>query len=1443
MLGSIKILTIALVLAFFASEALAQRDTFALYILPPGDESWILGTPYLKVGEEEPERLQMFDSCGWFKKIYVNEPIPEDDAWIWLGAQKADQVGVLGMKEDPTEYPDGANPTPINLKQKFDAVLGQDTPGKLYFFANEGDWKANIPANQITYEKARCEYNFAAIIYQRTAGNSDGFSWYGGNYNDTSGAARTNDQRVFGICKCLVKETLDENGKMQFNGPYCKNAAPYATNTQHGGNSIWKDEDTFNSAFRETEGKNQKKCWDMPFRKRPGGLWEFDAFYLCRDGLPNSPYTDYNSTTTRGCGGQGNTGGFYPGFGYNGGNGGGLDVAFTGQTVEIRETHKWCFDRGWSGQGGPGDLSNKTTREELDNEMKRVCGSSASQYPITNDAAGLINSISATTAMIGSVNNVKGGHLCFESQDAKFTYEPGQEFFFRGDDDIWVFINNQLVVDLGGTHMPAPGYVKLDTISKPEKLKAGEQYPIKIFFCDRRGTGSNVRISTNMYFSQKSGLSLKEGTALIETDICLESSGGGSCDDVSGASGPTMICGKDLGNQLSYYIQRRDGSGKIPLNANVDGCSQTGQKLKCFGPDGFGIFIDFANGQVQVLPRSQGIVGTWIAFAEIESNPDVAPVRLNATTGMTAVQVVWGKIIGNDLPITEIPYKSIDRKIGKEAVASKLIPVGFAEGAWVKDSSGTDATFEVAMDANGSPGKLVKIQTSSLRDANVEGSYLLAYADSAGTEEVDLSKDLTIPASGVLVLYFTGEFEATGTATYDINSRSTGDPFALKVHQPQIKFVDANNDSIPKRERIGSDPAKGRTATERWVYVGSTVSRKIAAFDPVDGGICTTCSFKSADIITDPYISKGSATPVRAREVIIFNEKSIKEGLGSLSLHSNTRIQFDQDSSAYFTVRGPSADPSTISQWDSLQFREPPVPYPTSAEIFDRNGDGIGDSIRIIYNRPFPEDTLPNMVQIVWSLKDTISFGKGKKDAKGNYTDAGIVPSENKAFWAPYLKKGKDKTDGDTIVIAVPYGTRESPLPQLSSDIKTAVHGVGEAVISWSTYVNDEGMAGFTSSFTTEIIDKIQPIIVSAEFKGGEGDCGTSTDRPCMDYVYIEISEPVEGAEGVANEAFAYRLLSKGETATFDIYKENKSLPIEILWRPPSGPRNFPDKDSSVRLTYRRYKTETETSDTPLPNDSVRLLATIGSNPLMHAFKDLAGNFPNPKEWGRRLEGRGPFSVDKNPIAAFDPADSALVRKIKDRFKGPLGDTLAKRLQDKPIGLLPVPEHWNGDKLKDSLDLNFPSAVGTVFWPGARATILDLDAKYGSKIPRGNIWFVANSFYHTSLGNYTAKSDELRIACDDDVFKVELANGTKAKDCTESENGLYLAWDLKDNKGRWAGTGAYVQVYNFYWEVKGIEPKAVNNGTLNINGVQNRYPSEGNKVEMFGVRRAAVKNK
>ena len=84
---------------------------------------------------------------------------------------------------------------------------------------------------------------------------------------------------------------------------------------------------------------------------------------------------------------------------------------------------------------------------------------------------------------------------------AQFKYVKGQYFEFRGDDDVWVYINNRLVVDIGGCHNPVEGGVNLDTIGQHDpslKLVEGREYPFHIFFSERNATGSNFKMRTSI---------------------------------------------------------------------------------------------------------------------------------------------------------------------------------------------------------------------------------------------------------------------------------------------------------------------------------------------------------------------------------------------------------------------------------------------------------------------------------------------------------------------------------------------------------------------------------------------------------------------------------------------------------------------------------------------------------------------------------------------------------------------------------------------------------------------------------------------------------------------------------------------------------------------------------------------------------------------------------
>lgn len=82
---------------------------------------------------------------------------------------------------------------------------------------------------------------------------------------------------------------------------------------------------------------------------------------------------------------------------------------------------------------------------------------------------------------------------------ASFRYQGGEIFTFRGDDDIWVFINHKLAIDLGGLHGPETGTIDLDQKAADLGLVKGQLYDLQVFHAERNYSGSNYRFETSNF--------------------------------------------------------------------------------------------------------------------------------------------------------------------------------------------------------------------------------------------------------------------------------------------------------------------------------------------------------------------------------------------------------------------------------------------------------------------------------------------------------------------------------------------------------------------------------------------------------------------------------------------------------------------------------------------------------------------------------------------------------------------------------------------------------------------------------------------------------------------------------------------------------------------------------------------------------------------------------
>ncbi|EGG23802.1 glycoside hydrolase family 63 protein [Cavenderia fasciculata] len=153
---------------------------------------------------------------------------------------------------------------------------------------------------------------------------------------------------------------------------------------------------------------------------------------------------------------------------------------------------------------------------------------------------------------VPNANQYHNYHFCLKMNSFfKFRLtSPPMQFNFRGDDDVWVYINNKLAMDLGGLHYYADGSIVFDTMKAQELgLTDDGVYSFDFYYCERQTTGSHMGFQINFPLD------------CSQTDYCGVCNGAGECCDVNKA------CVKYAGNKCM--------DAKCPAwNTNIPDLSQ-----------------------------------------------------------------------------------------------------------------------------------------------------------------------------------------------------------------------------------------------------------------------------------------------------------------------------------------------------------------------------------------------------------------------------------------------------------------------------------------------------------------------------------------------------------------------------------------------------------------------------------------------------------------------------------------------------------------------------------------------------------------------------------------------------------------------------------------------------------------------------------------------------
>ncbi|MBX3189715.1 MAG: DUF4215 domain-containing protein [Labilithrix sp.] len=150
-----------------------------------------------------------------------------------------------------------------------------------------------------------------------------------------------------------------------------------------------------------------------------------------------------------------------------------------------------------------------------------------------------------------------------------FTYKGGEILDFRGDDDVFVFINGKLAVDIGGVHGALPGGVTLDAAKATELgLAVNGMYELDVFQAERHTVDSNYKLTLRGFVKART-----ECAPICGDGIKTKNE---ACDDGVNAGGygkcaPGCVFGPRCGDgqiQAEHGEQCDDGN-----LVDGDGCS------------------------------------------------------------------------------------------------------------------------------------------------------------------------------------------------------------------------------------------------------------------------------------------------------------------------------------------------------------------------------------------------------------------------------------------------------------------------------------------------------------------------------------------------------------------------------------------------------------------------------------------------------------------------------------------------------------------------------------------------------------------------------------------------------------------------------------------------------------------------------------------------------